>query len=345
MAQNSTEITPRSGSVLDGTQHIGPALTVNTPVTINLNVDQLERYTFSANAGSTYALQVAGVTGQPVTVSVFSPNVSTITESDYYTSFTTSGTELVNLPNLPATGTYTVVVYPGWGGPSSSAQLTLLPGASGAMTVGGPWPTYASNVAGQNIYLSFNAATGDNLDFTLSNLSVTGGSAIVVNVYNPNGSNVLSLDCSVSSVNCRAGLWNLTAGTYTIILSPPSSNAVISVTPELTAEIGGPVLVVNTAVAFNLNVYQVERYTFSANAGNSYALQLSGVAGQPVTVSVFSPTVSTITENDYYATFTTSSSSQQLTLSDLPATGTYTVVIYPGWGGPSSSGQLTLVAQ
>jgi YD repeat-containing protein len=325
------------------TQEItGPTLTPNAPIAVNLNVNQVERYTFNANAGDTYALQLSGVTGQSLSVNVYSPTTSPITTGNYYTTFSTTGSTIVNLNNLPATGTYTLVVYPGTGGPSSSGQLTLVSGVVGTMTPGGAGQNYTSDVGGQNIYVNFTGAAGANLDLTLSNLSVTGGSSFNVNVYGPNGSNNQSFTCNVSSVNCRTALWNLVGGSYTVMLSPPNSSALISATPQITQEIAGSTLTPNTPIAVNLSVDQVERYTFNANAGDTYALQLSGVTGQSLSVNVYSPTTSPITVGNYYTTLSTSGSTI-VNLSNLPATGAYTLVVYPGTGGPSSSGQLTLV--
>jgi hypothetical protein len=145
-------------------------------------------------------------------------------------------------------------------------------------------------------------------------------------------------------VNCQAALWNLVAGTYTIVVSPPDGGSELSFKPYLMAELIEPPLTANSPVTLNVSEPQVQRYTFTAHAGDNYALQVSGVSGQPITVAVYSPTVSSITLNDYLATMTTGSS-QQLSLSNLPATGTYTVLVGAGAGGPSSTGQMTLLSQ
>ncbi|CAJ4015347.1 IPT/TIG domain protein [Burkholderia pseudomallei] len=340
---------PSSNSVIGFTPSLlseitGSALAVNSPIQLNVNENQGQRYTFTANAGDTYAMQLSGVSGQTMGVRIYSPN-SEITVNGYYTTFSTNGTQLINLPNLPATGTYTVEVSCAWGGPSCSGQLTLLPGVGGDLTVNAAAPTYTSKAGGQNIYMAFTAAAGDNLDLTFSNLSITGtSSGFQVNVYNPSGAQVVAFACAVSNVNCTASLWNLVAGNYTVVVTPPSSSSVISFAPSLMAETVVGALTVNTPLQLNVNENQGQRYTFTANAGANDTMQLSGVSGQPMSVLLYSPTVSSITVNDYFASMTTSSS-QQISLSNLPATGTYTVVVVCAWGGPSCSGQLTLSSQ
>ncbi|CAJ9217088.1 IPT/TIG domain protein [Burkholderia pseudomallei] len=339
---------PSSNSVIGFTpslmsEIVGSALTVNSPIQLNVNENQGQRYTFNANAGDTYALQLSGVTGQPMSVRVYSPN-GAITVSGYYTTFTTSSTQLINLPNLPATGTYTLEVSCGWGGSTCSGQLTLLPGVDGNLTVNAASPTYTAHAGGQNIYMAFTAAAGDNLDLTFANLSITGSSSgFGVYVYTPSGAQVVSFSCAVSNVNCTADLWNLAAGTYTVVVTPPSSNSVIGFTPSLMSEIAGSALTVNASIQLNVNENQGQRYTFNANAGSNYALQVSGVTGQPMSVRIYSPN-SAITVNGYYTSFTTSGT-QSINLSNLPATGSYTVDVSCAWGGPTCSGQMTLLSQ
>ncbi|WP_259658983.1 IPT/TIG domain-containing protein [Burkholderia pseudomallei] len=321
---------------------IGPTLTPNASVLVNLNLPYVERYTFNANAGDTYALVLSNVMGQPMTVLVYRPDVGQIRGDTTYTSFRATNSQTLNLQNLPVTGTYTLVAYGDASGPSSSARLTLASGVTPSVGENAPSQSYTTPVTGQNVYLSFTANQGDNLELTLSNLSVAGNDHLHVNAYNASGVNISSYDCYNSWVNCRSGLWNLAAGTYTVVISPPDTNSTLSFGAQLTSDIIGPALTPNTTIAVNLDLPHVERYTFNANAGDTYALQLSNVTGQPMTVLVYRPDVGQIRGDDTYTSFTTSSS-QTLNLPNLPVSGTYTLVLYTGTGGPSSSAQLTLI--
>ncbi|MFC0083846.1 IPT/TIG domain-containing protein [Dyella flava] len=322
---------------------IGPALTVNTPVAVNLGVGQVERYTFTANAGDTYALQLSGVTSGPVYANVYRPDTGAITTGNYYTTFNTGSSQTINLTSLPVSGTYTVVIYTGgvaWGTPAT-AQLTLAPGVTGTLTSGGAIQNYASPVSGQSVYVSFNANQGDNLEVSFSNVSVTGGSEFLYNIYNSGGANISGEQGCFAGSNCRFSLWNLAAGTYTVVASPVGSTGPISFSAQVQPDTIGPALTVNTPVAVNLGVGQVERYTFTANAGDTYALQLSGVTSGPVYANVYRPDTGAITTGNYYTTFNTSSS-QAINLTNLPVSGTYTVVVYSG--GAAASAQLMLTS-
>jgi hypothetical protein len=327
---------------------VGPTLAANTPATVNLATGQLERFTFSANAGTTVALQLSGVstvpTGQSLQAYIYSPATSTITTGNYYTSFTSSGSNTINLTNLPATGTYTVIVFTN--GIPASGQITLAPSVTGTLTSGGAAQSYSTDVAGQNAYLSFTANAGDNLELTLAIQSLSAGSGVSLSVYNSAGTSVGSLNINTSDPAnaARLALWNLAAGTYTVIVSP-QSNSTMSFSMLLQPDVTAGALTANTAAAVNLQFGQIERFTFTANAGDTVALNMSGVAttpsGQALCAYVFSPTATTITTSNYFTMFSTASSTT-VNLANLPATGTYTVVLFTV-SGSSASAQLTLV--
>ncbi len=328
---------------------IGPSLAANTPTAVNLATGQLARFTFHANAGDTYALRLSGVntipTNQTMTAYVYSPLSTTITVSNYYTSFAVTSSSTINLSNLPASGTYTVVVFTN--GIPGSGQLTLVSGVTGTVTKGGVAQSYSTGASGQNAYLTFTANAGDNLEFTLSNISVTGGSdQLGVSIYNAAGTQITSSSCSGTSPgsDCRIFLWNMAAGTYSVVVSP-TSGSVMTFNALLQPDIVGPALTANTPVDISLGTGQVERLTFNATAGETLALNLSGVsttpAGQYLYVVVYRPDVGTITPTGDYTYFDTTSS-QTVNLTNLPVSGTYTVVVDSTDGVPAS-GQLTLI--
>jgi len=351
----SVIVSPLSGgamsfSALLQSDVIGGALTANTPASVSMSVGQIERFTFNGTAGETVALNVSGVSttpsGQTLYAYVFSPTASAITTSSYYTLFTTSSATTLNLPNLPATGTYTVLFYTSIGIPAA-AQLTLVPGVTGALTSDGTVQNFATTVSGQNAYLTFTPSAGQNLELTLGDMINANGGATIT-IYNPSGSSVGDFSCAAigSGASCRAAVWNTVSGTYTAIVTP-NNGSVMSFSALLQPDVIGGALSANTPVTVNMAEGQIERFTFTANAGDTVALDVSGVSttpsGQSLYAFVFSPTTTTITTADAYTSFSTSSSTT-VNLTNLPATGTYTVVFYT-WIGIPASGQLTLVPQ
>ncbi|MBB5357045.1 YD repeat-containing protein [Rhodanobacter sp. ANJX3] len=332
----------------------GSALIANTPTAISLGAGQVERLTFSANAGDTVALNLSGVgttpSGQTVYAYVYRPdNGRIVSGSSPYAYVTSSGpSSTVNLPKLPVSGNYTVMVYTTYGNPAS-AQLTLLSGVAGTLSSNGSSQNYASSAVNQNVYLSFTANQGDTLDLTLAGLAISGSSAnsAYVNVTNAAGTNIVSTTCFTSNPgnDCRLTLWNLTAGTYSVVVSPPNASSTISFSTLLEPEVAGPALTVGSPTAVSLGTGQIERLTFSANAGDTVALSLSGVSttptGQTIYANVYRPDTGVVTSSNTYATTNSSGSSATLNLPNLPASGTYIVRLYTVYGEPGSA-QLTL---
>ena len=337
---------------------VGPVLPVGTPESINIGQGQAERFTFHANAGDSVVLQTSALvtdpSGQTLCISVYQPDVGTITTLNPYSrtcSSTTTGSP-ISLPNLPAGGAYTVIATTTYGNPVT-AGIELLSDAAG------PPPTYGtatlpnsgvpqseeSSESGQAVTMTFNAAQGQNLELTLNNVVVTGASEnqFSIAVNNAAGQNVSSSTCSESNSgsSCTMSLWNLAAGTYTAVATP-THGGVLQFTAMVQPDVVGPSLTVGTATNVTLAAGQVERLTFSGTAGQDLALELSNESttptGQSVYVSVYAPNVGLITPSGYSTQMHAASGIDTINLPNLPVTGTYTVVV-------SSSDALPATAQ
>lgn len=311
----------------------GPALSANTPVTVNLSLGQVERLTFNANAGDNVAVSVSNAStsnpgGLPVYVNVYRPDVGTIATGNYYTTANITDSGTINMQSLPVSGTYTVVVYTS--GVPGTAQLTIGSLLGQPIAANGTNQYYPLGGTGQNVFMTFSANQGDNLELTLNGVMISGSGSLNVNVYDSNGTNISSGSGCYAQWTCRYSLWNLAAGTYLVVVSPPSATSAVGFYATLSPDITGPVLSANTPTTVSLSLGQVERLTFNANAGDSVALDLSNVStsqnGLSVYVSVYRPDVGTITTGDAFSSFS-ATSSNTLTLQNLPVSGTYTVVV------------------
>jgi len=324
---------------------LGPTLAPNTPVQVGLASGQVQRLTFNANAGDTVALALSNAAttpaGQPVYIAVYRPDTGPVSTA-YQTTSATSSTTL-NLPNLPATGTYTVAVYTAYGQPGS-ATIALETNISGVLIKDAPAQHFTASSTGQNVYATFNASLGDNLELTLAGMSTTTGSSVspLLQVYGPTGTQIFSGYCGSGNPGgaCRVPLFNLAAGRYSIIIVP-QSNVAMSFDAMLLSDIQGPALTLNTPTHVTLGTGQVQRLTFNANIGDTVALNLSSASttpgGQYVYVSVCDPEWGAIGTSYYATAYTTGSTT--LNLPSLPATGTYTVLVYTSYGQP---GQVNL---
>jgi hypothetical protein len=230
----------------------------------------------------------------------------------------------------------------------STGSLSLLPGVTGALTADGGAQSAQAGAKGQNIYMSFNAALGDNLELTFSNMSVANGTnnQLEVYVYGPSGNQVADYYCYTSDFGgtCAQHFWNLTAGTYTIVVTPSSSGGQIGFTAQVNKNTSGPALAMGGTVDVGLALGEVKRFTFHGDAGATVALQLSGAATQPaggnVKAFIYRPDVGAITPGNYY-TYVQANGSSLLNLQNLPVSGDYTVVVMSDSLRPST-GSLSL---
>jgi hypothetical protein len=329
---------------------VGPALTANTPATVNLAAGEVERVTFTANVGDTIALALSNVSttpaGQNVYMDVYRPDTGAL-GNNAYTSLSTSSTTMVNLTNLPASGTYTLVLYTTSGAPAS-AQIAEYASATGtpsaALPVNGTVQNYSTRTPGQNVYMTFNATQGQNLELTLSNVVAAGSNdPVLVGVTTSTG-NVINSNtyCYPSTTDsCRIALWNLAAGTYSVTVTPYYGQSdSISFSAQIQPDVVGPTLTANTPATINLAAGAVERITFNANLGDTIALALSSVAttpaGQSVNINVYRPDGGAITTGNYYTSLGTASATM-MNLANLPAAGTYTLVAYTLSGVPATA--------
>lgn len=328
-----------------------PALTLNSTNALSFTAGQVQRFTFNATAGETVALKVAATTTPSASNAgiefwVIRPDAGVITASSTpYTSFDSDNTATVNLSNLPVSGTYTIIAAPDYG-LAASGQLQLVAGSTGNLTTNGASTTYSGSVAGQDVYMSFSATQGENLELTLSNLTVSGGNPTYVYVYNSAGTQITYFTCSTSNASgtCDEHLWDMAAGNYSVAVVPPSGNSV-SFNALLQDDIVGPAVSINGGTTLNLGTGQVERFTFNGTAGQTLAVNLVGTtspAGQGVKVLIYRPDVGTIMNSTAaYASFDTGTT-PTVNLTNLPVSGNYTIIVAPDYG-VALSAQLQLI--
>ncbi|WP_196297752.1 IPT/TIG domain-containing protein [Xanthomonas albilineans] len=311
------------------------SLSLNTAKAMSLTRrGQNARLSFSGKAGQQgLALQVSGQSTAPANANV------------YYTVYAPDGSQLnsmglmgngsgtLNLSKLPADGTYTVFVDP-YLGETANATVLLSGPITDTTPVDGTPGSYATTVPGQNVSLSFTATAGQNLGFALSDIVTPNTtSSIYLQVSGPNGNAVASQYCYASNHGCQVNLSNLAAGTYTVVMSPPSDgDQTMQFTSTLSADFTDS-LSLNTAKAMSLTRRgQNARLSFSGTAGQQgLALQVSGQttapAGAKVYYTVYAPDGSQLS-----SMLVTGSGSGTLNLSKLPADGTYTVFVDPYYG-------------
>jgi YD repeat-containing protein len=307
-------------------------LAVGTPSNVSLPVaGQMGLFTFTATAGQTLALDVSGITTTPantyVTVNVYNSAGSQVASTTVQTTTT------FNLPNLAA-GTYTVWLMPQYP-VTGTLQITLEPGTTGTVPGNGTATSFSTPAPGQDAYFSFSGAAGQSMSLALMNLVLTpvASGYITVNIYAPDGTYVNGTYCYPSSPGCEIILRNLTqTGVYNATVTPGSSNQQMSFTLASSTDVTGS-LSQGSPLAVSLgSVGQSAVLTFTATAGETVALTVSGVSATPANTS-FNITVFNSAGSQVGSTSTATGTTQSL--ANLAA-GTYQVFVTPQYPATAS---------
>jgi len=264
----------------------------------------------------------------------------------------------VNLSALTQTGTYTLILTPSGGqegayatgtygvgsvGGTFSANVSLTSDQSAALTTGTPL-TVNLTQPGQNASFTFAATAGQPQVVEISNTGfVPNASNMIVALIDPNGTAV------GGAKNANGGiafyLVPAVTGTYTVLVNADPNGYVqatgapaspqVFLDPGVTATIDGPP--VNVASA---TLGQTARLNFSATAGQNIGIGLTGLSITPannsndhVLLELFNPdgtfNSSLGGSGASCTTDITASGGCGWSLSNLPQTGTYTVLLTP----------------
>ncbi len=156
-------------------------------------------------------------------------------------------------------------------------------GTAGGQTTNGASGSYATTVPGQNVYLTFKAAAGQNLGLGLSDL-VTPNSTnyVYLTVYKPDGSYAASQYCYASNNGCQTNLGNTMAGTYSVVVNAPyDGDQTMSFKATVSSDVTGTPQA-DTAQTLTLGRRgQNGRLSFAGTAGQTLAVQVAGQTTVP----------------------------------------------------------------
>ena len=307
-----------------------------------LGARQSKRFVFNATAGDDFGLALTALSLTPssptyIYFEVFQPNGTNV--ASFYCYTTTAPGCVASLPNVAQTGAYTVKVT-SQGAQTMSFNLTLSQDISGTLTAGTP-ATATLSVPGKQALYTFSATAGQTVALYMGSISTTpSGKTVYMYVYGPSGTQVGQAS---SATMATLNLTNLAAGTYSVLVVPNDA-ATGSVQATLANGLTGTLPADGTTQSFSSSVPRQNGYfTFSANAGANLGIAMTGLALTPssptyVYFEVLQPNTSVI--SSFYC-YTTSSPGCSASLTNLPATGTYTVRVTPQ-GAQTMSFNLTL---
>lgn len=295
-------------------------LTVNQLTTATVTrPGQAYRYTYAGTAGQRLRLGTGGATTSPVnqgvSIYVYKPDGSCLDPACSVGAMATAWT--YNLPVLPVTGTYTVLVdinpY-GNNAATFSSPFTLAEEVAATLTVDGTETSVATTAHGQVIRATFSGTAGQNLGFAYTNLSLTPSGAYVASIayYAPNGTQITSLT-------------NLPqTGTYTVLLSPSHDTTQSSMKLWLSSEATGTLTAGSAVTVAASRPGQAARFTYAGTAGQQLRMATASSATTPasqrISVYIYKPDGSCLDAGCYYNVTTTSG---HVDLPALPTTGNY----------------------
>ena len=323
------------------------ALTVGTASTLSTTVPgQIAQYTFSGTAGQQLGLALSNFTtsvaGAQLYAIVNKPDGSNLLFGYFTASQTTPTAYTYDLPVLPTTGTYTVMVYPYQTTTSTmtttfSGQVLVSADVAAVLATNGTATNIALAQPGQQARVTFAGTTGQDLTLNVSALTLSGTSPYLsFTVYRPDGTTyVTSGTCYPTGNGCTVTVYGLpVTGTYSIVYTPYPGSATGSFTLKAWASsrVTGA-LTVGTASTLSTTVPgQIAQYTFSGTAGQQLGLALSNfttsVAGAQLYAIVNKPDGSNLLFG-YFTASQTTPTAYTYDLPVLPTTGTYTVMVYP----------------
>jgi hypothetical protein len=302
-------------------------------------VGQNARYTFTGTLGQSLGLGMPTLTTSPtngtVKLTVYKPDNTVLSTCYMYEWISTSRD--CNLPLLPADGTYLIFADPG----STTASFDLLLSAdlSGTWAVDGAAQTFFSTRVGQNARYTFTGTLGQGLGVGLSAFTTSpAGGSVKLTFYKPD--NTVLSTCYMyewisTSRNCSLPFLP-TDGNYTVIVDPGSSTASFGL--FMSSDITGTLTSGGNAQMFSTDrVGQNARYAFSGTAGQNLSLLFSGDTFPGWTsVYVYKPDGSYLSNTSVYYSGSGSAGTGTWNLTNLPATGTYTVFVSSSGGTPGA---------
>jgi YD repeat-containing protein len=229
------------------------------------------------------------------------------------------------LPNLPYTGTYTIIAAPAASTATMGFTLRLTRHTSGTLQIGTPQTLNLGS--GQYADLTFTAAAGQSLAVDVTSLtSVPAGKAVRMQAYAENGT---GLGQALSSTWPSLTLTALPAGTHRVRVFTHDA-ATASMQFRLASADVGVVPIDNGTVSFTSTLPgQSGVATFTATAGDSLGLAVTNVTSTPFTNIVFTIYAPNGGTSGSVGCDMADSPGCQVELPNLPLTGTYRIVAAP----------------
>lgn len=329
------------------------SLTLNgAPTAVTLSTPgQRALLTFAGTQGTYANLTLSGVTLSAGTISLFAPNGAPVDS----TTFTTTGTSLQ--PQLPATGTYTVLIDP-TGPVGGSLSVAVSTSSSPTLALNQGYGLALSNTT--PVSVTFDGSVGQYLALTAATTASSVGSYSLT-VLAPDGSQVTSGALYTSS-NAGSVVLNMGplsfGGTYTAVVQANGSGAG-TVTLTLSTPLAGVLAADGSSSGMAISVPgQGLLYTASVNAGQYLSFALTESIANPgrinaAAVTVVRPDGTVFSSGTLATSFLGCSAnpclgatgyygSTVVNIGPLPESGTYSFLVQQTGSGSLDTGTLSV---
>jgi len=288
---------------------------------------------FDAVAGTYYSLQLGTFTTSPigayVSYVILKPDNTVLMSGQ----ITTSSVPTLHLPVLAMTGTYTLQLTPAG---NSLLNTNVRLDTDPAIVVGGPPVSLAQDMPTQSSRYTFTASAGQRIGLgAYSTATTPSGSNATFTVRKSDGTSIASGPCGSPNgqnpqADCGIDIVAPVTGTYTLTVDN-NLGVRTSTTFQLTGDASGSLSPdAGQAVAL-VRVGQSATYTFTASAGDSFGVDVSGASITPVQnniyVSVLKPDGSQLTSCSASAP-----ANVYCEAGTLAAAGTYTAHVRVAYG-------------
>jgi len=241
---------------------------------------------FDGAANTFYSIQLGALQTSPTSATiaykVIKPDNTVLVTG----SIGGSGRPSIHLPKLASAGTYSVLLSPGSATLNTNVRVEVNP----IVTVDGPSVPGTQDFAYQSSRFVFDAVAGQRIGIGVANLSFTPTNINSpyngIKVFRPDGTEhtASAVSCAPYSWNpegnCDAELLAPATGTYTLTFDTPT-NAYATFSVQLNSEVTGTLTPDMSQGVVLARVGQDARFTFSAAAGDSVAVDLSAAVLLP----------------------------------------------------------------
>lgn len=277
---------------------------------------------FDAVAGQRIGMRLSRTTMESGTISILKPDGATHASIRW-----SAGSEFIDAPALPSTGTYTILVEPA-ASLAGSVDIGLheFQDVAATIAIGGPSVAVSTSMPGQEAELTFSASAGQR--FSVRVAEVGSGGNVTMTMFRPDGAVLTSASSQTS------------AGVFTDVLTAPSdgpcrmrlrpqgmaSSTVVTqlydVPSDINANIAmdGPPVTVQTGIpGQNANL------SFTATAGQRISIMFSGAsAANAFAMSVVRPDGRILRSSGAL-----SPNGTFIDVTDITLTGSYVIRINP----------------